>query len=126
VAGRPAARLRQDHHAGARGRQGHQAGNDLRPHPHGRYALRGAARDREIAALRRKLETRDPKEHAAIDADLAAATAQLDDDRAFLRRANVGGEGMRPEDQARVAQIAAYRWTGPDGRSRISCPTTKR
>jgi HD-GYP domain-containing protein (c-di-GMP phosphodiesterase class II) len=73
-------------------------------------------RDREIAALRRKLETRDPKEHAAIDADLAAATAQLDDDRAFLRRANVGGEGMRPEDQARVAQIAAYRWTGPDGR----------
>ena len=39
---RPAARLRQGHHAGARGRQGDQARDHLRPHPPHRHALRGA------------------------------------------------------------------------------------
>jgi hypothetical protein len=39
VAGRPAARLRQDHHARARGRQGDQAGNHFRPHRADRHAL---------------------------------------------------------------------------------------
>ncbi|GBG13389.1 two-component system response regulator [Novimethylophilus kurashikiensis] len=34
---------------------------------------------------------------------------QLDDDREFLRNANIGGEFMTPEHQARVKQIAEYR-----------------
>ncbi|HEY5799395.1 MAG TPA: HD domain-containing phosphohydrolase, partial [Burkholderiaceae bacterium] len=73
-------------------------------------------RDREIAALRRKCGTNDQAEHAAIDTELATELASLEDDRNFLRHANVGGEGMRAEDQARVDRISAYRWTGPDGK----------
>ncbi|MGE0558761.1 MAG: GAF domain-containing protein, partial [Burkholderiales bacterium] len=62
------------------------------------------------------------------DAQLAlltgGATAQatevllrdIDEDRAFLRRSNVGGEAMRDEDIARVKAIAArYPWRRPDG-----------
>ena len=40
---------------------------------------------------------------------------QLADDLAFLRRANTGGESMRPEDQARVRAIATRTWFGLDG-----------
>jgi response regulator RpfG family c-di-GMP phosphodiesterase len=46
----------------------------------------------------------------------AARIRQLDDDRAFLRSANVGSERMRDEDVARVERIAAYRWTDTQGR----------
>ena len=41
---------------------------------------------------------------------------EIDDDREFLRRCNIGGESMRPEDQERVRQISArYRWRDGDG-----------
>jgi HD-GYP domain-containing protein (c-di-GMP phosphodiesterase class II) len=70
-------------------------------------------RDAEIRALRAKCEP--GADHAAIDQQLAAELARLRDDREFLRRANVGGEGMSPADQERVRTIARYRWTGPDG-----------
>ena len=40
---RPVARLRQDHHASARGRQGHETRDIVRPHRAGRHPLRGAA-----------------------------------------------------------------------------------
>ena len=40
---------------------------------------------------------------------------QYDDDCAFLRKANIGGERMKPEDQARVSQIAAYEWVDEKG-----------
>ncbi|RJG01216.1 GAF and HD-GYP domain-containing protein [Noviherbaspirillum sedimenti] len=78
-------------------------------------------RDAHIRALEAKcalLEGRergDGGDGAAIEARLRAQTASLDADRDFLRRANIGGEFMRPEDQERVARIAAYRWRGPDG-----------
>jgi len=70
-------------------------------------------RDAEIRALKAKLAGGDAAAHAAIDAALAVELAQLEQDRQFLRVANVGGEGMKPEDQQRVLQIAGYRWTGP-------------
>jgi HD-GYP domain-containing protein (c-di-GMP phosphodiesterase class II) len=73
-------------------------------------------RDAEIRALRRKCEP--GGDHAAIDNELAGEMAALLDDRAFLRRVNVGGEGMSPADQERVRAIAAYRWTGPGGEER--------
>jgi HD-GYP domain-containing protein (c-di-GMP phosphodiesterase class II) len=74
-------------------------------------------RDAEIAALKRKLEvgTGAGAYHAAIDAELAQQQAALREERDFIRYANVGGEGMQPEDQARVRQIGQRRWTGPDG-----------
>ncbi|HEY9101053.1 HD domain-containing phosphohydrolase, partial [Chitinimonas sp.] len=58
-------------------------------------------RDAEIARLKGEL---DEPGHAAL-------LARYADDQAFLRRANIGGEFMRPEDQERVRQIAAYGWT---------------
>jgi HD-GYP domain-containing protein (c-di-GMP phosphodiesterase class II) len=73
-------------------------------------------RDAEIRALKAKLEP--GANHAAIDDLLAAEQKRLLDDRDFLRRANVGGEGMLPADQDRVRRIARQRWTGPDGQQR--------
>ncbi|HEV7813890.1 MAG TPA: HD domain-containing phosphohydrolase [Janthinobacterium sp.] len=72
-------------------------------------------RDAEIGALKRKLASQDGPDSDAVDAALADELAALADDRAFLRRANVGGEGMAAADQERVRQIARRRWTGPDG-----------
>ncbi|MRW89329.1 GAF domain-containing protein [Duganella sp. FT80W] len=73
-------------------------------------------RDAEIAALKRKLEP--GADTAAIDAELAQLQASLREEREFLRVANVGGEGMKPDDQERVRAIAQRRWIGPDGAER--------
>jgi HD-GYP domain-containing protein (c-di-GMP phosphodiesterase class II) len=77
-------------------------------------------RDAEIRALRAKLESnaRGENRDAAIDDLLAAEQDRLREDRDFLRRANVGGEGMLPADQDLVRKIARHRWTGPDGQVR--------
>ncbi len=40
---------------------------------------------------------------------------QLEDDRGFLRAANVGSERMNDEDIERVQRIAEYRWTDVSG-----------
>jgi HD-GYP domain-containing protein (c-di-GMP phosphodiesterase class II) len=73
-------------------------------------------RDAELRALKRKLDAgRDPKRHAEIDAMLTDELAQLDEERAFLRRANIGGESMPAEHQQRVREIGRRRWVGPDG-----------
>ncbi|WEF33415.1 HD family phosphohydrolase [Pseudoduganella chitinolytica] len=69
-------------------------------------------RDAEIRALRQQLAGGDP---AALRERLLQEQARLRDERDFLRRANVGGEGMALDDEQRVHQIAARRWTGPDG-----------
>ncbi len=62
-------------------------------------------RDAELAALRRG---GDPREKIA----------EIDSDREFLRRANIGGELMSDEDQNRVCAIARkYPWRGPAGKT---------
>jgi HD-GYP domain-containing protein (c-di-GMP phosphodiesterase class II) len=76
-------------------------------------------RDAEIAMLKAQLALR-PRTDAAADAGLAAAFAakveQMDVERAFLRKANIGGEFMRPEDQQRVKDISTqYQWRTPEG-----------
>jgi HD-GYP domain-containing protein (c-di-GMP phosphodiesterase class II) len=73
-------------------------------------------RDAEIRALRARLEP--GADAAAIGERLASEQARLRAEREFLRQANVGGEGMKPEDQERVRRIAGYRWVGPDGLER--------
>jgi HD-GYP domain-containing protein (c-di-GMP phosphodiesterase class II) len=40
---------------------------------------------------------------------------QIEEDRMFLRAANIGSERMRDEDVERVRRIAEYRWTDPSG-----------
>ena len=60
-----------------------------------------------------------PIDRAAIpllEQQFSARLAELEADREHLRRCNSGGEFMRPEDQARVREIAARRWVGPDER----------
>ncbi len=40
---------------------------------------------------------------------------QIDEDRMFLRAANIGGERMRDEDVERIRRIAEYTWTDLSG-----------
>ena len=82
-------------------------------------------RDAEIDALRKRQEI---GPQAAIDEityrelvrrvdqALQAQLRQLDEDRTFLRRCNVGGEFMPEEDQERVRSIAVgYKWIDVSG-----------
>jgi HD-GYP domain-containing protein (c-di-GMP phosphodiesterase class II) len=76
-------------------------------------------RDAEIAALHRQLALREKKDAAAearIQLELAQQLHTLDDDREFLRRANVGSEAMREVDQQRVREIGSgCQWRNVDG-----------
>ncbi len=70
-------------------------------------------RDAEIEALKAMLAGED---WSAVAAQLQAKLGQIDADRDFLRRSNVGGEAMQPEDQERVRRISReYRWCDPEG-----------
>jgi len=75
-------------------------------------------RDAEIKALRRQLDLREATDAAAeaqIRQDCQEEVRVLDEDRAFLRKANVGGEKMKDEDLARVRDIASGRkWRNVD------------
>jgi HD-GYP domain-containing protein (c-di-GMP phosphodiesterase class II) len=74
-------------------------------------------RDAEIAALRERLQLLD-RENAsgAPGAEYERQLKQIDDDREFLRRANIGGEAMKEEDVARVQEITKrYRWRNGSG-----------
>ncbi len=63
-------------------------------------------RDAQIAALRGEI----------TEAELESTLRNIDEDREFLRRTNIGGEFMRDEDVARVKQISTrYRWMDSGG-----------
>lgn len=55
------------------------------------------------------------EQHQAAELALKNALAQLDQERAFLRHANIGGERMSDEDIQRVQQIAQRRWIDSHG-----------
>ena len=63
-----------------------------------------ARRDAENAALRRRLAEAGLDD--SLDAEGEAAVAAVEEDRAFVRRHNTGGEFMDPADQQRVHAIA--------------------
>jgi HD-GYP domain-containing protein (c-di-GMP phosphodiesterase class II) len=65
-------------------------------------------RDAEIEMLRAGTT---PDARTAFEARIR----QLDDDREFLRRCNIGSEKMAEADQERVRRIAAYRWSDVSG-----------
>ena len=77
-------------------------------------------RDAEIDALNKKLElARQPDldeitrrgSSYQIDGELRDTLRQIEEDRKFLRRCNIGGESMSKEEQARVQQIGlSYKW----------------
>lgn len=67
-------------------------------------------RDLQIAVLRAGNESINAQE-------LEAKLKKIDEDRAFLRHTNVGGEFMRDDDVERVKQIStAYRWVDETGK----------
>lgn len=71
-------------------------------------------RDAELASLRARLESGAQPE--AAESHLVEIFQQIDDDLAFLRQCNRGGEFMPEADQARVRAIAAtYRWQDATG-----------
>ncbi len=70
---------------------------------------------RDAAIARLEALAGNPDEAAAIEAAYRARLAELEDDRDFLERCNLGGEAMAEADQARIGRIAAYRWTDARG-----------
>lgn len=70
-------------------------------------------REAEIAYLRGLAE--DGADPSAQTTAFEARLVQLDEDRAFLREANIGGEFLDPAKVERIKRIAAERWRGPDG-----------
>ncbi len=77
-------------------------------------------RDTEIAALRGRLKAleKGAADDGALGREVESRFKTIEDDREFLRRANVGGEAMNEEDVARVQEITKrYRWRNTDGDS---------
>jgi HD-GYP domain-containing protein (c-di-GMP phosphodiesterase class II) len=76
-----------------------------------------ALRKREAVALRADADEITYRELVhRIDQDLQVRLRQFDEDRAFLRRCNVGGEYMPDDDRERVRRIAlGYKWIDVSG-----------
>ena len=72
-------------------------------------------RDAEIAMLREMLDAKNAHAQTQIQQAWTLRCQQLNADRDFLRHCNIGAEKMPPEDQARVRQIAQYRWRNATG-----------
>ncbi|OSM05235.1 HD family phosphohydrolase [Magnetofaba australis] len=75
-------------------------------------------RDAKIAMLEAKLAAMQggDAEHAAqLEAEYNDKIAQLDDDREFIRTANIGGEFMSDEHQERVRAIAKHAYVNEQG-----------
>jgi len=75
-------------------------------------------RDAEIAVLKQRVEALERGERWEPPLErqkMSETLRKLDDHRAFLRAANIGGEKMSDDDIARVKQIAQYRWTDVSG-----------
>jgi len=73
-------------------------------------------RDAEIAMLREIAEAgADIQRIEAAHRSYKAQAGQLDQDREFLRKCNIGGEAMSEEAQHRVKQIATYQFKNGQG-----------
>ncbi|MGH8678019.1 MAG: GAF and HD-GYP domain-containing protein [Burkholderiales bacterium] len=75
-------------------------------------------RDAEVAMLKAKLAApaNAEREWQKAEREYQLRVRQINEDREFLRYANIGAEAMRAEDQERVSQIAkTYRWRDVSG-----------
>jgi HD-GYP domain-containing protein (c-di-GMP phosphodiesterase class II) len=75
-------------------------------------------RDAVIDCLQQKLECLENdsvSDCADLDKQLEERLAQLNDDREFIRKCNIGSEFMDVDLQQRVRDIGNYRWLNPDG-----------
>ncbi|MBR7800633.1 HD family phosphohydrolase [Undibacterium fentianense] len=71
-------------------------------------------RDLEIAYLKTTFQNETERDQA--EQELQNALTAIENERAFLKHANIGGERMSDEDQARVKQIAERLWIDSHGR----------
>jgi HD-GYP domain-containing protein (c-di-GMP phosphodiesterase class II) len=71
-------------------------------------------RDASIRRLERLAEA-DEQAKALIEKGYAREIRRIEEDRAFIRRCNTGGEFMAPEDRERVREIGRRSWTNPEG-----------
>jgi HD-GYP domain-containing protein (c-di-GMP phosphodiesterase class II) len=72
----------------------------------------------EIEMLRKQIEALQkgrPDRLPSMEVQLRAYKEQLDDDREFIRKANIGGEFMTQEHQDRVRSIGAYTYINDKG-----------
>jgi hypothetical protein len=76
-------------------------------------------RDAEIATLRQQLALRpvvDAAAEAALRSQNQITLTALEDERTFVRQANIGGQVMSDADVNRVRSVGASRsWRNPDG-----------
>ena len=76
-------------------------------------------RDAEIEYLRACVESDcDDARRASLKQDYEDLCARLEQDMLFLRKANVGGEFMNPEDIERVRELARVEWVDSAGQRR--------
>lgn len=76
-----------------------------------------ARRDAEIRELREQLARAGTVPGTAPPPRVAARWVEIEQDREFLRRCNIGSESMDDADQARVLEIARkYAWRDAEGR----------
>ncbi len=73
-------------------------------------------RDARIRMLE-ALAGADDAAKASIEDGYAEEIRGLEEDMAFIRQCNTGGEFMDPEDQARVMEIGRRTWTNPEGQT---------
>jgi len=74
-------------------------------------------RDAEIKLLKAKLRTgKDRNAIAKLETEYRSRIKQLNQDREFLRKTNIGGEFANEKLPQRVREIAAYTWSAIDGR----------
>ena len=77
-------------------------------------------RDAEIALLKARIQALENGNHQGVESAQRIydeTVTQLEADREFLHKANLGGEFMKPEDQANVDRIAAYTILDKDGKA---------
>ncbi len=70
-------------------------------------------RDAEIAVLKRRLRDCAPdtdEQSLTDDAEYQRAIAELEDERAFIHRVNIGGEFLSEEDRGRILAVASRQW----------------
>ena len=75
---------------------------------------------RENAYLRMMLESAKEGKKLnmqSLQDDVDSINKQLDDDKNFVRRINIGSESMSPEDQQRVKKIAHYEFFNASGKA---------
>ncbi|MEE3715544.1 HD domain-containing phosphohydrolase [Tumidithrix elongata RA019] len=76
-------------------------------------------RDAEIEFLNQKLaalESGNPQNVPSLEAKFQQKIQQLNSDRTFLQKCNIGGEFMRDDLKERVLQIAKYEWVDTEGK----------